>query len=108
MWKMFQFLPSAYVVRREGTVFTGVCLSTPDGGTLTPSHNTSTGPRSLLGGTQPGPDRGVPSPDPDGGGTLARDGVPPIQRCSNPIQGWCTPPSSEGYSPAQRWVPPLG
>ena len=25
-------LPPAYVVRREGTVFTGVCLSTPGGG----------------------------------------------------------------------------
>ena len=26
------FLPPAYVVRREGTVFTGVCLSTGGGG----------------------------------------------------------------------------
>ena len=26
-----KFLPPTYVVRREGTVFTGVCLSTPDG-----------------------------------------------------------------------------
>ena len=26
------FLPLAYVLRRQGTVFTGVCLSTPGGG----------------------------------------------------------------------------
>ena len=38
------------VVRREGTVFTGVCLSTSGGVTPSPSHNTSTGPMSFLGG----------------------------------------------------------
>ena len=38
----------------EGTVFTGVCLSTQEGGGgyPSPSHNTSTGPMSFLGGTQ--------------------------------------------------------
>ena len=35
----------------EGTVFTGMCLSTSGGRVGTPSHNTSTGPRSFPGGT---------------------------------------------------------
>ena len=34
--KFFFFLPPAYIVRREGTVFTGVCLLTFKGGTPFP------------------------------------------------------------------------
>ena len=45
-------LPSAYVVRREGTVFAGVCLfitGLGGGGIPSLSHKTSTGPRCLIG-----------------------------------------------------------
>ena len=54
-----QLLPTAYVVRREGNVFTRVC----------PSIHPSVCPHWLGGGVpQPGPDgRGVPQPGPDGG-----------------------------------------
>ena len=72
----------------EGTVFIGVCLSTP-GGTPSPSHGTSTGPMFFLGGTSspshntsicpmsfPG---GTPVTGPRSlpGGT--QDGVPPAR-----------------------------
>ena len=43
------FLPPAYVVWREGTVFTGVCLFTYGMGYPSLSHNTSTGPMSFPG-----------------------------------------------------------
>ena len=45
----WSFLPPAYVVRLEGTVFTGVCLSTPGMG-VPHLHNTLTGPMFFPGG----------------------------------------------------------
>ena len=108
------FLPPAYVVRREGTVFTDVCLFT-HGGWLPPStsHNTSTDPMFFLGEgfpsdwsqvpswgiPQPGPvQMGVPRdgvpPNPEMEYPPSRDGVLPLSRdgVSPPIQGWGTPP----------------
>ena len=101
------FLPPAHVVRRE--VMFSVC-SHPEGGcTPSPSHNTSTGPMSFLGGIPhlhpiklplvPCPFLGVPqclvlgafrgwgggggTPVPDG---QLRIGYPPAR------SGWGTPP----------------
>ena len=102
------FLPPAYVVRREGTVFTGACLSTGGGagtpssshntsirpmsfleGYPFPSHNTSTGPMSFLEGTpfpthntSTGPRSlpgGYPSPRKGGGTSVPGGGVPQSQ-----------------------------
>ena len=95
-----QLLPPAYGVRREGTVFTGVCLSTPGGGggvphfhpmsfpggTPSPYHNTSTGPMSLPGGYP-----------------LARSGW---GEGGTPVLGWGTPlaRTTEGVLATQRAV----
>ena len=53
-------LPPAYVVRREGTVFTGVCLLTFRGGTYLPGGGGVPTLRSGWGG--------VPTPCLGGGG----------------------------------------
>ena len=65
------FLPPAYVVRREGTVFTGVCLFTggvplsgPDGGGGYPGQVQMGVPQSLM---------EYPPPP-------AKDGLPPLSR----------------------------
>ena len=93
-------LPPAYVVRREGTVFTGVCLSTegegglgtPPGGYLDPPG----GYPDLPGGV-PGPPlrgRGVPDWVPLGGTRTPR-GVtqnPPRGGTQNPPGGVPEPP----------------
>ena len=69
-------LPPAYVVRREGTVFTGVCLSTGgEGGYLTrypPGGGSGYPPGGYLTGYPPG---GGPGTPPGGGGVPDR--VPP-------------------------------
>ena len=88
------------------------------GGTPSPSHNTSTGLMSFLGGT-PVPDRGYPSARlggtpswgipwpgqvsdrvyPKMGYPLARDGVPPAR------SGWgTTPPARSGWGTPQPWM----
>ena len=79
VWGFFVgFLPPAYVVRREGTVFTGVCLSTGgEGGYPDPPPGGKGGVPDRV------PPRGVPRPP---GGVSDR--VPP----------WGVP----------DWVPPLG
>ena len=103
-------LPPAYVVRQEGTVCTGVCLSTLEGGgTRSPSHNTSTGPTSFLGGTAVTVPRSLPRGVPQ-----SQMGVP--QNGVLPGQGWGTPsPQPEmgyapwpemGYPPARMMYPP--
>ena len=53
------FLPPAYVVRREGTVFTGVCLSTGGGGCQ---------PSDSMGGGVSGQSSGGDQIQPMGGG----------------------------------------
>ena len=124
IWSHVHLLPSAYIIRWEGTVFTGVCLLIL-GGAPSPSHNTSTGPMSFLGVLQwlvpgpfskvpfpwglpqwlvPGPFQrvypgqvkmGVPWPGPDGGGTPARS------RQVGTLAG-----SGQGY-PSQRLGTPV-
>ena len=97
---LFLFLPPSCT--REGNVFymrLSVCLSTPGGEPPSPSHNTSTGPRSQSRsgwrGTQDTPmsivDGGTP------GTPLSRlDGVTPHQEwMGDPPSirtGWATPP----------------
>ena len=77
--KKTSFLPGAYVVWREGTAFTGVCLSTGSGGGggLGGTSQTRTEVSSL---PIPWPGQGYsPSPSQPGQGTslpLARTGVP--------------------------------
>ena len=118
-------LPPAYVVPREGTVFTGVCLSTPRG-TPFSCHNTSTGPMSFvevplwlvpgpfiggypsqvqLRGTQLGPSGQYPS--------QVQMGVPrPGMGYPSPQPRWMVPPVRDGIphpgkgtSPARDRVP---
>ena len=64
--KCISYLPLAYVVRREGTVFTGVCLSTSGGGgggypipakVGTPSGQDGNPPPTAKVGTPPGQGR---------------------------------------------------
>ena len=111
----------------EGTVRTGVCLSTPEGGgTPSPSHNTSTGPMSFLGrypsdwsqilpgGTQvpvggeiPWPRQGYFSPRWGGGGlsqsqaggtpVQGRGGVTPTEWYPQPGQDGVPPPARTGW-----------
>ena len=88
----WEFLPTAYVVRREGYVLTRVCLSVQRGG----------------GVAQPGPDRRVPQPGTDGG-TLARSrwgqGGTPVR------SGWGVPqPGPDGGTLARsgQGVPKVG
>ena len=75
-----------------GYVFTGVC---PGLGTPSSSHNTSTGPVSLLGGT-PVPDKGG-TPVPDGGYPISGYPTQPgiVYRLAK--SGWGTP-SQAGYA----------
>ena len=73
-------LPIAYVVRREGYVFTPVCLSAGGGGGGYPGQ------------VQPGGGGGLPHPALDRGGTPAK-GVPP------PRLDGGTPPSRDGVPP---------
>ena len=81
-------LPPAYVVRREGTVFTGVCLSTGGGGGGPVRYPPPRGPGTPPGGYRsPGTPPGGSGYPPPGGGTEVR--VPPLG----------------GY---QGQVPPLG
>ena len=78
----------------EGTVFTGVCLSTPVGGTPSLSHGTSTGPMSFPGGT--------PSHN-NCTGPMALLGVP--SDWSQVVSGgtqWLDPGPFWGYS-SSRW-----
>ena len=86
-------LPPAYVVRREGTVFTGVCLSTGGGGGY---------PVRYPPGGYPGPGT-TPGGYPD---------TPPRGVCGPPREGTQTPGVPRpGYSPpggTQTWVPPGG
>ena len=109
----FSFLPTAYVVRREGYVLTRFCLYTPGGGG-TPARS-SRG----RGVPQPGPAQGIPLPG-EGeylllGGRCTPPQVPPHQTWSGyPLPGRphltsCTPPLSDlagGRPPAGRGVPP--
>ena len=97
-------LPPAYVVRREGTVFTGVCLSTGGG---------RGGPGTPPGGYL----TGYP---PSGGGYLTwPDRVPPRGGTQTPPGGTRTPPGGYltwpdrvppqgGYLTWPDWVPPRG
>ena len=84
--KKFEYLPPAYVVRREGTVFTGVCLSTGGGGGVpdwvpprgvpdwVPPRGSGYPPGGVPSQVPPGgvpgqvPPGGVPGPPPGGGG----------------------------------------
>ena len=77
-------LPPGYVVRQEGTVFTGVCLFI-QAGTPSPSCNISTGTTSFT-GRYPSDWSQVPSQG------VPQDGV-------SPGQGWDTPWSGMGYPP---------
>ena len=84
-----RYLPPAYVVRREGTVFTGVCLSTGGGG-----------------GVQ------VPPPPPPGGVWVPPQGGPggyltgyPPGRSGYPPRGGTRPGTPPGVP---DWVPPRG
>ena len=94
------FLPPASRRNGEGTVFTGICLSTPGVGYLSPSHHTSIHwshvpsqgggyPHPVLmgGGTPSSPDRGGTSIQSLIGGTPSRSGLghPAIRT------GWGTP-----------------
>ena len=115
-------LPPAYVVRRESTVFTGICLFSPGRYPISipiilplvpcPFWGCPvTGPRPLLGcsmarsGGTPARSRwgGYPSQVGMGVGTPAR----------YPSWGWGTPtqewgaPARYGVSPVQRWGTPL-
>ena len=109
--KLYNLLPPAYVVRREGTVFTGVCLSTGGGyrspGTPPRGGYQSPGPGPPQGGvpgsgTPPGGGTKVRVPPPGGGGTRVR--YPPPgggTRVRYPPRGGCrspgTPPGGGGY-----------
>ena len=92
--EMTRYLPPAYVVRREGTVFTGVCLSTGGGGYRSP-------------GTPPG---GVPkSKYPPPGGTRVRYTPPGGYLTRVPPRGGTrtsVPPPPGGYLTRVR--PPPG
>ena len=107
----FHLLPLACVVRREGTVFTGVCMSTPGEGGFapSPSHSTSTGsmsflvgtpvtgPRFLPGGRVPQSQMGVPQDRVP----PARDGVPPGQDGVLVYSHWLGPELGQGPGPEQ-------
>ena len=95
----YMFLPPAYVVRREGTVFTGVCLSTGGG---------RGGYRSP--GTPPGGGTEVRVP-PQGGGWGTKVWVPPrgVPKSGYPPGGGTkvqVPPRGEGGTEVR--VPPQG
>ena len=124
LYEWLGFLPPAYVVRREGTVFTGVCLSTggeeggsgypPSGGYLTgyPPGGVPGPPPSPPGGTWPGsgyPPGGYPVRYPPGGvpgqvppGTPP-GGYPDLGGTQYPPGGYLT-----GYPPGGAPRPPLG
>ena len=107
-------LPPAYVVRREGTVFTGVCLSTGGGGVPGPDHPPRGGTRTPPGvpgldppGGYPDPPRGVPRPEPP----LPRGYPDPLGEC--PPGGTRTPRRYPDRTPlggtrTPLGVPPLG
>ena len=94
------FLPTAYVVRREGYVLTRVCLSVHRGV-----------PQPWTGGTPPG--RGVPRPGPIGGtparsdqggrypGQVQMGGTP--AKCDGGGTWGGVPPGRDGVSPGQVW-----
>ena len=102
------FLPPAYVVRRE-VMFSQVSVCS--GGYPIPSHNTSTGPMSFLGGipvtgSRPLP-RGYPSPRQG----VPHDGVPPNQvRVGHPPtrDGVPPQPGQDGVPPRAGWGTPPG
>ena len=77
-----RFLPPAYVVRREGTVFTGVCLLTFVGGGGTPARSGWWG-RVPWSGLDGGGGGGLPWTGLDGG-----RGVPHSWGWGYPSQVW--------------------
>ena len=102
----YPFLPPAYVVRREGTVFTGVCLSTGgEGGSgYPPGGGYLTGYPPPRGGTQY-PPGGYPDPPPGGTWPGTPRGGP-----GNPPGGVPGPPRGGTWpgTPPGVWVPPRG
>ena len=103
-WKFshnIYFLPTGYVVRREGYVLTRACLSTGGYPSQVQTGGGYPGQVQTGGGLpQPGPDGlGVPQSDPDRGypGQVQIGGTPPSW-------GWGVP--EMGYPPGRERVPP--
>ena len=127
-------LPPAYVVRREGTLFTGVCLSTPGGGGGLPHlhpiilqlvpcpfwgcpHDWSQVPswvstlaRSGWGVPQPGPDGDYPGQGWVSPGQVRMGGTPARSRWGKgyPLPRDGVPPLRDGIPPSQGRGTPLG
>ena len=100
----YQSIITAYVVRREGTVFTGVCLSI--GGTPVSRPRSLPSLKSCPGREYPRQDRdsppartGVPPPDQDWGAHLLRTRVPPPRTGVPSARTGVPPPARTGVSP---------
>ena len=108
-----RFLPRAYVVRQEGTVFAGVCLSTPgEVATPSPSHDTSTDPIPFWGWYPSDWSNVLSRGYPSDWSQVPSQGVPlwpgmgyPLTRSGwgKGTPGWGTP-ARDGVPPGQVWT----